>query len=97
MNNKLKTAALMYALGDANLEAIVQLGGIEAGTTALVMKGVIERIQANMQARPKPRWGFVQNTDGYWFIYTPRWEFKKLSGLHYRITDRSTGEIVKER
>jgi hypothetical protein len=97
MYSKLKTASFKYALGDSNLEEIVILGGTEAGTTAVVMRAVIERIQENMQTRPKPRWGFVQDTDGYWFIYTPRWEFKKLSGLHYRITDRSTGEIVKER
>jgi hypothetical protein len=96
MNDQLKSAALFYALGDDNLEDIVQLGGIQSGTTALVMRSVIERIKTNVQARPKPRWGFVVDTDGRLKIYTPRWELR-LRRLHYTLTDRETGEIVAER
>jgi hypothetical protein len=93
MNNKLKTAALMYALGDANLEDIVRLGGIQAGTVAHTMRGVIEAIQRNVQ--PKPRWGFISDTDGRLMVYTPKWEVK-LFKRHITLTARATGEIVKE-
>jgi hypothetical protein len=95
MTDELKNAALMYALGADNLEEIVQLGGIQTGTTAAVMRSVIERIQSNMQARPKPRWGFIVDECGPLKVYTPKWEIR-ASIHHGSITSRATGEIAKD-
>jgi hypothetical protein len=94
MNEELKNAALMYALGADNLEEIVQKGGIFAGEVAVTMRSVIKRIQANMQKRPQPRLGVVL-VENRAIIYTKRWEIR-VSVRHGSITSRATGEIVKD-